>query len=102
MLTREQAHRSGVIAMLLQIRPECSVLGVDCVLLDIRQAEQGDGTTEDGQGRSDPERVLASAKVVWCIVLDDWEHICANKSTDLAERCCNSIVATSHWRCGCL
>jgi hypothetical protein len=70
-------------------------------LVNLRHQEQGHESCQDTQCAGNPERILALADRVGCVLLDDWDHIGAHESPDLAEcGCVRVVLATNGSRAG--
>jgi hypothetical protein len=91
-----RSHGTPVIAVRIQVVVELDVLLGDGVLADMRQAEKRQGCTEDTQRAGNEKGILPSASGVWCVILDDWEDVAADKSSDLAYRSGNAVVLSSN------
>lgn len=97
------AHCCGVVAISLEVVAEPGVLVGDGVLanveldneillfggsylVDLRQHEYSHEGCENAQRAGHPEGILALANCIGCVLLDNWDHVCADESPDFAER----------------
>lgn len=70
-------------------------LGVDTHLVDLREQEERQESTEDAKCAGDEERILALANVVGSILLDDWQNVGAHESANLANGGSIRVVLTT-------
>lgn len=70
-----QPHRSGVVAMALEVRAESFVFLVDGVLANVRKTEETEHPGENGKSRSDPKGILARGNAVAAVLLDDLQSV---------------------------
>lgn len=96
------AHCCGVVAVSLEVVAEPGIFMGDGILenvehidntlfsggsylVNLRQHEYSHEGCQKAQGARNPEGVLALADRIGCVLLDDWDHVCADESSDLAE-----------------
>ena len=96
------SHRAPVIAILVQIIVELDILRGDGVLTDVRQGKNGQKGAENAQRAGDKERILSSTSRVGRIGLDDRKDVAANKGSDLAHCCGNTVILSSNASGTCL
>lgn len=68
-------------------------------LVDLREEEIGQRSTENAQGAGHEERILTGADWVGSIVLEDREDIGAHESSDLADRRSVRVVLATDGGC---
>lgn len=65
----------------------------------MRQAENGQESTEHAKRAGDEKRVLSSTCGIWRVGLDDWKNVASDESADLAEGGGDAVVLSSDRSC---
>lgn len=79
-------------ALALEVLSELDILRGDCILGDIREANESQEGGEDTQTASDPERILGRLCCVMTCILDVWEDISTDKGTNFAKGGGDAVV----------
>lgn len=92
------SHLPRVPSVAFKILSKLAILQTNRILPDRRQEEKRQKRAQQTQTGTDKERDLAASSAVrsaWGVVLDDWEHVRADESADLAHGGRNRIVLSA-------
>jgi len=92
-------HAGDVVPISHQVLAEPDVLGLDRILVDVRQPEHQE-RTEEAQCTGDVEGVLSAVQSrTTAICLDDREHVATHETTDLAGGGSDGVVLAADTGC---